>query len=94
MDGLARIRTATLLVTIRFDRGKEQWFIACSHSSFLFNPPEREVSVDSDTALDALCSGLVDLWEQKHPDELLQPLPERWLLCRSLLNKTNGLAEF
>ena len=54
----------------------EQWFIAWSHYSFLFNPPEREEAVDSETALDALCSDLVDLWKEAHPDEVLQPLRE------------------
>jgi hypothetical protein len=92
--GLEEYEPPPRRVTIRFDTWREQWLIAWSHYSFLFNLPERKVPVDSETALDALCSGLVDLWKETHPDEPLQPLPEQWLLDRSLLNNTNGLAKF
>jgi hypothetical protein len=66
-----------LRITIKSEDNKH-WYVARSYGNLWFAAPDRETSVDADTAFQVLKQYLADLWLETRPgDPIPQPLLPR-----------------
>ena len=75
---LEKYEPSPLRITIRPEDNPKRWYVARSYTNLWFSTPEKETSVDSETAFPVLKQYLTDLWRETRPGESLpQPLLSR-----------------